>query len=163
MSGPPRSLCRDLSIDQRSKKIFEDNNTNTLGRSPESDIIPKLKDDIVLLIERLMTYKIEPETAIALVEKYGPKRVKYVVEQLSKRYEKVKPGLLVTALERNYIWPAGGAGMTAHITSENSISRRHAERETRITFEKTDLMMKKRASNDVGESHLKILRSKLGR
>ncbi len=157
-----RSFPAPNSIDQRSKKIFKENNTNTLGRKPESGIIPKAKDDIVLLIERLMTYNIEFKIAKELVDNYGAEKIKYVISELGKRYKKVDPGLLIAALVNDYYPDKNSKGK--EMAKNNSSSYLYyLERETKINNEKTDLMMKKRASNDVGESHLKILRSKLGR
>jgi hypothetical protein len=133
-----------------------------LGRKPDCGTIPEAKDDIVLLRERLMTYKMDPDVAIALVEKYGPQRVKYVVEQLSNRYEKVKPQLLISALEKNYIWPDGGTKMTGHVKPQDSLERRYYEAKAALNARNVDLMMKKRATNEVGEFHIQNIRGKLG-
>jgi hypothetical protein len=160
---PPKTTKdHPYSIDQDQDKIFKDNNTNTLGRKPDCGTIPEAKDDIVLLRERLMTYKMDPDVAIALVEKYGPQRVKYVVEQLSNRYEKVKPQLLISALEKNYIWPDGGTKMTGHVKPQDSLERRYYEAKAALNARNVDLMMKKRATNEVGEFHIQNIRGKLG-
>jgi hypothetical protein len=167
ISAPPaRSFQHHLSIDQDLKKIFKENNTNILGRKPDCGTIPTMKDDVVYLKERLMTYKIYPVNADRLLTRFSTERIEEVLTAALKQ-EKIdgRPvfgSWIVKALEKNWKLKETvkkEVKVISHTKPEDSLVRRELEENTKIAKQKIDSV--KRSAEDVEKHYMDMIRGML--
>jgi hypothetical protein len=157
-----RSFLPPNSIDQRSKKIFKENNTNILGLKPDCGTIPTMKDKFVCLKNKLLTFEISEEKASNLINKFGQERIDFVLIKLSENYDKLSEKLIGAALDQNWKWPSKkseGAKVIGHIKPEDSTYRRYLEENTRLALQAISSVRK--SSDDVESYYINLIRQKL--